>query len=75
MNSEIWRGTVDGETVRIMQIDTHNCIVELSIGTTTAIGTAFYSENVWDIANDELASHAYMQAFLEIRQKLSNIGK
>jgi hypothetical protein len=62
MNTEIWRGTVEGFTVRIMQVDVNDAIVEYQNVADEPIE--------WEIAEDELASHTYMQAFFDMRQNL-----
>jgi hypothetical protein len=60
MDTEIWRGDVDGFTVRIRWLAVNDCVVEKLVNLDKPIK--------WEPADDELASHTYMLAFLSTLQ-------
>jgi len=63
----LFRGTVDGKEVRILQVADDDCIVEEQTNEVEANQEC--GDGYWKAADDELASHAYMAALLEKASK------
>lgn len=76
----IWEGEIRAIKLRILQVAEDDCYVEELLPNASSNGNiavnARRTENgVWQATEDELASEAYMKAFLETRKLLKDIAE
>lgn len=73
---KIWEGTIRAIKLRILQVAEDDCYVEELLSPESArslfgnFPTTKDAEGVWQAAEDEMASEAYMLAFLEARKQM-----
>lgn len=78
---KIWEGEIRGVKLRILQVADDDCYVEELLSPESArslsgnFSTTKDHEGVWQAAEDELASEAYMKAYLETRKLLKDIAE
>jgi hypothetical protein len=76
---KIWEGEIRGTKLRILQVAENDCYVEelvppSNIRVDTRINTQLSFKENWQAAEDELASEAYMTAFLEAHKLLKSVA-
>lgn len=78
---KIWEGTIRAIKLRIIQVAEDDCYVEELLSPESArslsgnFPTTKDAEGVWQAAEDEMASEAYMLAFLEAHKMLKDIAE
>lgn len=78
---KIWEGEIRGIKLRILQVAEDDCYVEELLSPESArslsgnFPTTKDAEGVWQATEDELASEAYMLAFLEVRKQLKDVAE
>ena len=80
---KIWEGEINGKKTRILQLAEDDCIVEEllvpadSNGQVATIELSYIRKDIdglWCATSDEVASEAYMKAFLETRKQLKDVA-
>jgi len=77
----VWKGTIRAIKLRILQVAEDDCYVEELLSPESArslsgkFPTTKDAEGVWQATEDELASEAYMLAFLEVRKQLKDVAE
>jgi hypothetical protein len=75
---KIWEGEIRGTKLRILQVAENDCYVEELLDSEEVSNFSTEKvkdhEGVWQAAEDELASEAYMIAFLETRKQLKAVA-
>lgn len=79
ITQKIWEGEIRGTKLRILQVAENDCYVEelvppSNIRVDTRVNNQLSFKENWQAAEDELASEAYMKAFLEAHKTLRDIA-